>query len=68
MVKIEDTDATALSGAAAAAGIMSSISGVKPLQQRTNMSNGELPRFGVEVPDEESLSQVRYVFVFILET
>jgi hypothetical protein len=63
MLKIEDADATSASPSAAS--IMSSISGVKPLQQRTSMSNGELPRFGVEVPDEELLSQVRYVTMFL---
>jgi hypothetical protein len=61
MLKIEDTDATVASPSAAS--IMSSISGVKPLQQRTSLSNGELPRFGVEVPDEEQLGQVAFLSV-----
>jgi len=56
LLKIEDADAEkALTSKAS--GIMSSISGVRRLHLGAS-SGGELPRYGVEVDDESSLSQV----------
>jgi len=53
---VEDADAVK-TPTKPAAGIMSSISGVRRLHLGAS-SGGELPRYGVEVEDESLLAQV----------
>jgi len=58
-LRIEDADAekTSTAKTPAAAGIMSSISGVRRLQLGAS-SGGELPRYGVDIDDEPALERV----------
>ena len=65
LLKVEDTDdlfspaSCSSQPSSSAAGIMSSISGVKPLQHRSSVSgSGEIPRYGIDVPNETALEQV----------
>jgi len=57
LLRVEDTDASS-STLPANTIIMSQITGVKPLQTKTGESIGELPRFGVDVSEEDLLSEV----------